>query len=387
MASSRGSVRLRSLGPSVLVSCGLNWICFFCCCGVCWYRGLWNENWFGLVRTSKSFEFGPISLYSVVLLGYTAILLLSTGSAALERLACCISPTFSWGILIPRLSPTLSAAADDNGLIVGLILLDARHAPTLLGVPDFELCLSCQCSVEPEYCIYVHNHVEVGYQQEDLLALSVRFFISFNSMPKWLGIQVSDVRVPLKLRLAMVSLMWCTISLLPGLVEAMVRSRAKSTASNSAENMLAWSLRDQDCDRFLSGMSNAHAVVCAVYDFDPSVKMHSVEDGISRGLACWAEGSCSWSSLAAGSRTRLLPAPDLFGWRNFRVEDYSDYSPFGYVQFFQGRLSEGILSNKLFVNMENEKFIKEIKGPLQNAESHFVADQMRGPADEGNDCN
>ncbi len=38
MASSRGSVRLRSLGSSVLVSCGSNWICFFCCCGVCWYR-------------------------------------------------------------------------------------------------------------------------------------------------------------------------------------------------------------------------------------------------------------------------------------------------------------------------------------------------------------
>jgi hypothetical protein len=41
-------------------------------------------------------------------------------------------------------------------------------------------------------------------------------------MPTWLGIQVSDVRVPLELRLAMVSLMWCTISLLAGLVEAMV---------------------------------------------------------------------------------------------------------------------------------------------------------------------
>jgi hypothetical protein len=41
-------------------------------------------------------------------------------------------------------------------------------------------------------------------------------------MLTWHGIQVSDIRVPLELRLAMVSLMWRKISLLPGLVEVMV---------------------------------------------------------------------------------------------------------------------------------------------------------------------
>jgi hypothetical protein len=37
--------------------------------------------------------------------------------------------------------------------------------------------------------------------------------------------------------------------------------------------------------------------------------------------------------------------------------------------------------------VENEKFTEETKGALKNAKSHFVADQMRVPADEGNDCN
>ncbi|EFX75589.1 hypothetical protein DAPPUDRAFT_107817 [Daphnia pulex] len=48
---------------------------------------------------------------------------------------------------------------------------------------------------------------------------------------------------------------------------------------------------------------------------------------------------------------------------------------------------EGILSNKVFVDMENEKFIEETKGALKNAESRFVANQMPVPADEGNDSN
>lgn len=49
---------------------------------------------------------------------------------------------------------------------------------------------------------------------------------------------------------------------------------------------------------------------------------------------------------------------------------------------------EGILSNKVFVEIvENEKFIEETKGALKNAKLRFVADQMRVPADEGNDSN
>jgi hypothetical protein len=37
--------------------------------------------------------------------------------------------------------------------------------------------------------------------------------------------------------------------------------------------------------------------------------------------------------------------------------------------------------------VENEKFIEETKGALKNAKLRFVADQMRVPADEGNDSN
>ncbi|KAK4024253.1 hypothetical protein OUZ56_009638 [Daphnia magna] len=50
-------------------------------------------------------------------------------------------------------------------------------------------------------------------------------------------------------------------------------------------------------------------------------------------------------------------------------------------------VKDGILSNKVFVDMENEKLIEETKGALKNAKSRFVADQFRVPADEGSDSN